>query len=127
MTALSEAKAHATVAVSDMDRALAFYRDTLGFTPVFQMEGATTFVCGGGTLLDVYASEFAGTGKSTAASFEVADLKAVMAELRSRGVVFEDYAMGELKTVDGVADAEGVRGAWFKDPEGNILGVVQPG
>jgi catechol 2,3-dioxygenase-like lactoylglutathione lyase family enzyme len=127
MGALSSAKAHATVAVSDMDRAMSFYRDTLGFTPVVQMQGATTFECGGGTLLDVYASEFAGSCRSTAASFEVTDLDAAMADLRGRGVVFETYDMGEIKTSDGVVEVEGLRGAWFKDPEGNILGLVQPG
>lgn len=127
MAALSDAKAHAVVAVSDMARAMSFYRDSCGFTPVSEMQGATTFECGGGSLLDVYASQFAGSCRSTSVHFEVADLDGAMADLRSRGVVFEEYEMGEITTVNGVSEAGGVRGAWFKDPEGNILGLVQPG
>lgn len=128
MGALSETKAHAVVAVADLEKALAFYRDTLGLTVVNEMpDGAATLSAGAGTFVDVYVSQFAGTARSTSVDFEVDDLDAVMAELRSRGVVFEEYDMGELKTTNGVADAGGVRGAWFKDPEGNIVGLVEPG
>ena len=125
MGALTEAKAHATIAVSDQQRGKAFYGDTLGLKLLRTGPGVVMFECGGGTILDVYQSDFAGTGKSTAATFQVSDLAATMAELRGRGIVFEDYDQGELKTTNGVAQAGGARAAWFKDPDGNVLGVVQ--
>lgn len=55
----------------------------------------------------------------------VRDVEATVADLRGRGVTFEDYDLPGLKTVDGIADLGGIKGAWFKDPEGNILSVVQ--
>ena len=55
----------------------------------------------------------------------VPDVRAAVAELRSRGIVFEDYDFPGLKTVDGIADVGGASAAWFKDTEGNIIGVVQ--
>lgn len=125
MTALTDAKARATVAVSDSDRARTFYQDTLGLTLESELPGVTTFRCGDGTVLDVYQSAFAGTAKSTVASFQVADLSAAMAELRGRGVAFEEYDQGEMKTTDGVVDFGAARGAWFRDPDGNILGLIQ--
>ena len=125
MGGLTDAKAHATVAVSDQKRGNDFYADTLGLKLLATNPGVAMFECGDGTILDVYESSFAGTGKSTAASFQVADIDATMADLRGRGVVFEEYDQPGLKTTNGVADAGGARAAWFKDPDGNTLGVVQ--
>jgi len=65
----------------------------------------------------------AGTAKSTYMSFDVANLEEAVKELRDRGVVFEEYDMPGLKTVDGIAEIQGVKGAWFKDPDGNILAL----
>lgn len=128
MGALSDAKAHAVIAVSDFDRAMSFYRDAVGLTASAGAEGVATFALGGGTLLDVYASQYAGTARSTSVHLEVTDLDAAMAELRERGVSFEDYDMGELSTTEGVAAGPGgIRSAWFKDPDGNTIGIVQPG
>jgi hypothetical protein len=56
----------------------------------------------------------------------VRDVEAVVADLRSKGVTFEDYDLPGVKTADGIAELGGFRGAWFKDPEGNILSVVEP-
>ena len=125
MGALSQARAHATVAVSDHDRGKAFYRDKLGLRVVQDGVGATTFECADGTLLDVYPSRYAGTAKSTVASFEVPDLDGAMADLRGRGITFEEIEEGDIKTSNGVAELGGVRGAWFKDPDGNTLALVQ--
>ena len=127
VTVLSDAKVRAAIAVSDHDRAKTFYRDTLGLNLVDERPGIATFEGGGGTLLDVYVSEFAGSTRSTAAGFDVADLDEAMTQLRGRGITFEDYDQGALKTSDGVAAIGGIRGAWFKDPDGNILAVVQVG
>ena len=125
MTALTNARARATVAVSDAERARTFYRDTLGLALDGELPGVTTFRCGDGTVLDVYESTFAGSAKSTVASFQVSDLGIAMADLRGRGVAFEEYDEGPMKTSDGVIELGGMRGAWFRDPDGNILGLIQ--
>jgi catechol 2,3-dioxygenase-like lactoylglutathione lyase family enzyme len=114
-----------TIAVSDMDKAKEFYGGTLGLTAKDERSDGIRYEAGGGTLLLVYTSQFAGTAKSTSMSFEVADLEKSVEELRGRGVVFEDYDMPGLKTVNGIAEIQGVKGAWFKDPDGNILALGQ--
>jgi hypothetical protein len=55
----------------------------------------------------------------------VRDVEATVADLRGKGVTFEDYDLPGLRTVNGIAELGDIRGAWFKDPEGNILSVVQ--
>jgi catechol 2,3-dioxygenase-like lactoylglutathione lyase family enzyme len=82
-------------------------------------DGVTYKDASGGWFL-VYPSQFAGTAKSTYVSFEVANVEEAVKELRDRGVLFEEYDMPGLKTVEGIAEIQGVKGAWFKDPDGNI-------
>jgi catechol 2,3-dioxygenase-like lactoylglutathione lyase family enzyme len=117
------ATAHATVAVSDLDRARKFYQDALGFEVMEERADGVTYKDGAGGWFLVYPSQFAGTAKSTYMSFDVANVEEAVKELRDRGVVFEDYDMPGLKTVDGIAEIQGAKGAWFKDPDGNILAV----
>lgn len=117
------ATAHATIAVSDLERAKAFYEGTLRLKLKDERSDGVTYEAGGGTWFLLYPSQFAGTAKSTYMAFEVGDLGAAVKELRDRGVVFEEYDMPGLKTVDGIAEIQGVRGAWFKDPDGNILAL----
>ena len=117
------ATAHATVAVSDLGRARKFYEETLGLKVLDERSDGVRYEAGGGTWFLVYPSQFAGTAKSTYMTFEVADVEATVKELRDRGVVFEEYDFPGLKTVDGIAEIQGVKGAWFKDPDGNILAV----
>jgi catechol 2,3-dioxygenase-like lactoylglutathione lyase family enzyme len=124
---LSDAPVAPALPASDLARARAFYEQKLELSVVEENPGEVTFACGGGTVLFVYPSEFAGTNQATAAGFRVADLDAAMARMRDRGVVFEDYDLPGLTTVDGVATFEGGRGAFFKDTEGNILALTQPG
>ncbi len=127
MGALSNAQAQATVAVTDMGRARAYFADTLGLTETAgNAEFFALFDAGGGTQLVVYPSPYAGTAKSTVASFLVTDLDATMAALREKGVTFEEYEGADgPTTVNGVAEAAGVRSAWFKDPDGNTFAVGQ--
>jgi catechol 2,3-dioxygenase-like lactoylglutathione lyase family enzyme len=127
MSSLADAPVAPALPASDIDRARAFYEQTLELMVLEENPGAVTFACGDRTVLFVYPSEFAGTNKATAAGFRVADLDAVMARLRDRGVVFEDYDLPGLKTVDGVATFGDSRGCFFTDTEGNILSIVQPG
>ncbi len=117
----------ASLPASDMARAKAWYQKHLGLTPVEEhAEGAAFYETGGVRFL-VYPSSFAGTNQATAAGFAVDDFDAAIGELRASGVTFEDYDFGdEFSTVDGVLTGpDGTRGAWFKDSEGNILGVSE--
>ena len=79
----------------------------------------------GDATFSLYPTEFAGTAQHTLGAFLVRDVGATVADLRAKGVTFEDYDQPGLKTVDGIAELGGTQGAWFKDPEGNILSVVQ--
>lgn len=114
-----------TIAVSDIEKAKMFYGETLGLKVRDERADGVRYEAGGGSLVLVYPSQFAGTAQSTTVSFEVADLDAVMSDLRGQGVTFEEYDFPGLKTVEGVAEIDGVRGAWFKDPDGNIISVGQ--
>ena len=111
------------VAARDLNRAKAWYKDKLGMSPSKEIPDGVIYVCADGSALMLYQSPFAGTAKNTVAGWRVNDLESEMAQLRSRGVTFEEYDMPHVKTTDGVADAPelGVRGAWFSDSEGNIL------
>ena len=75
----------------------------------------------------MYRTDYAGTAQNTVAAFLVPDIRAEMADLRSRGVTFEDYDFGNAKTVDGLLlDTDGTTNAWFKDPDGNVIGLQGP-
>ena len=117
------ARAMATIAVSDIDRARKFYEGTLGFKVKDERSDGVRYEDGTGGWFLVYPSQFAGTAKSTYIGFEVADIHKAVDELRERRVVFEEYDMPQLKTVNGIAEIQGIKGAWFKDPDGNILSI----
>jgi catechol 2,3-dioxygenase-like lactoylglutathione lyase family enzyme len=122
------ASTHAMLAVKDLDRAKAFYSGTLGLVPSAKQlpRPGLRYETQGGTWFLVYPSEFAGTAQNTCMRFEVDDIYATVRELRERGIVFEEYDYPGLKTVDGVHEhASGASGAWFKDPDGNILQIAQ--
>jgi catechol 2,3-dioxygenase-like lactoylglutathione lyase family enzyme len=115
--------AAATLPVADLARAKDFYENTLGFKAEEENPAGVLYRVGE-SLVFVYSSQFAGTNQATAATLEVEDLDATVGELRRRGVAFEEYDMPGLKTEDGIAEMEGERGAWFKDPDGNIIAVA---
>src|SRR2546430_17558219 len=121
---LESATAVPTIAVSDLDRARKFYEETLGLKVIDERSDGVRYAAGNTWLL-VYPSQFAGTAKSTYMSFEVDDVEKTVKELRDRGVTFEEYDMPGLKTVNGIAEIQGVKGAWFKDLDGNIIAVGQ--
>lgn len=123
---LSDAEASAFIAVRDVVRARSFYRDTLGLTIGEERPTGLRFECGRGTFIIVYPSPSAGTARSLVAGFQVDDLDATMADLRNRGVAFENYDSPGLNTRDGAAELgpQQVRVCWFKDPDGNILSIV---
>ncbi|HSL65233.1 MAG TPA: VOC family protein [Gaiellaceae bacterium] len=124
---LDRARIAAVVPVSDVDRAIAFYRDVLGLTLRERRDDLpdnpeAEFEAGGGRLV-AYRSVGAGQSRATVAAFEVDDLDAAAAALRERGVTFEEYDLPGLKTEGGIATLGAARAAWLKDPDGNILAV----
>jgi catechol 2,3-dioxygenase-like lactoylglutathione lyase family enzyme len=121
---LKDAPIIAYIPVSDLARARAFYRDKVGLEPKEELEGGLRYECGGSSAF-MYVSGGAGTSKASQAFWQVKDLAAEMAELRKRGLVFEEYDMPGLKTTNGVAGGGGTLAAWFKDSEGNIMALAQ--
>jgi catechol 2,3-dioxygenase-like lactoylglutathione lyase family enzyme len=118
----------------DLERARTFYAEKLGLEPIDERPGGLLYRCAGGEFA-LFASAGASPGTFTQMGWEVDDIEATVAELKARGVVFEDVDVPGLRTVDGIADIEGnypsksavgERGAWFRDSEGNMLGVGQP-
>ncbi|GLW71785.1 glyoxalase [Kitasatospora phosalacinea] len=122
MAMLADAPLLAVIPVTDLERAKRYYHDTLGLTVARESAEEVVFRCGS-TEFGMYETPYGGHAEHTLASWKVADLDAEVAELRGRGVVFEEYDLPGLKTVDGVAEADGMRAAWFKDPDGNVLCV----
>jgi catechol 2,3-dioxygenase-like lactoylglutathione lyase family enzyme len=116
----------AALPASDIDRAKTWYSEKLGVEPVDTGPGGELMYKVGGTQFGLYTSAFAGTNQATAAMLVVDDFDAALADMRSRGVIFEDYDFGEdFRTVDGVLESPtGEKAAWFKDSEGNILGMA---
>ncbi len=121
---LSDSPAIATIAVRDLDRAKAFYRDTLGFPLQDANSEVLSFQAGPGKMF-VYRSESGGTNKATSAMFPAKDVAAEAAALNARGVTFERYDNLQGLTLQGdVYVGEGLTVAWFKDPDGNILSII---
>ena len=121
---LDSATVRATIAVSDLDRAKQFYGETLGLATSEERADGVRYRTRGGSEILVYHSSFAGTNKATYMGFDVPDLEAAVEELRGAGITFEQYDFPELKTDErGIAETQGIRGAWFKDPDGNILAI----
>jgi len=128
---LSDYRVGAAVAVTDMAAARAFYEGKLGLRPYSADEPADNrrYACADGTLMHVYVSPNAGHAKATLAGWAVDDIEAVVEELTARGVPFEHYDSGPIRTdAKGIATFPGNnRVAYFHDPDGNILSVAQAG
>ena len=117
---------HATVAASDLERARGWYEAKLGITPAIEDPGGLWYQFADGTWLSVYRTEFAGTARNTQAGWTVTGIEAVMADLRGRGVVFEDYDLGNgMVTVEGLLSMGPYKACWFKDSEGNTFEISQ--
>jgi catechol 2,3-dioxygenase-like lactoylglutathione lyase family enzyme len=109
----------------DLAAAREFYHDRLGLEILTEGDDAIVFKCGGGTHLDVTKSTVGTADEQTHASWQVADLRAEVAELRSRGVEVQEYDMPGLRTEDGIADLGFAWMAWIIDPGGNALAIMQ--
>ena len=133
MTMLSKSDVATRLPAQDLQRARRFYQEKLGLKPVEERPGGLLYHCGSG-----YFALFQSTGKPSGAhtqmAWSVADLASTVAELRARGVAFEEYDSPGLTTVDGIATiagnypskGTGEKAVWFKDSEGNLLGIGQP-
>ena len=121
---LSDKNAMATIAVTDLDRARAFYGGTLGLTPTGAKSTEVALYRSGASTLVVYRSEFAGTNKATTVTWGVGDeLETIVAALKRAGVTFERYDMPDGKRDGDIHIFGDFRAAWFKDPDGNTLHI----
>jgi catechol 2,3-dioxygenase-like lactoylglutathione lyase family enzyme len=118
----------------DLERARAFYSEKLGLDPVEERPGGLKYQTADGVFA-LFQTMGRPSGEHTQMAFEVDDIDAVVATLRERGVEFEEVDLPGLRTVDGIAEVEGnypssggkgERAAWFRDSEGNLLGLGQP-
>jgi catechol 2,3-dioxygenase-like lactoylglutathione lyase family enzyme len=124
---LGKADATPMIAVKDLDRARKFYEDTLGLETKDEWGGEGLTMKSGDTLINVYKSEFAGTNKATALTFEVDDAEQEVRDLKEKGIFFEHYDLPGLTQQGDLHVAEGFKTAWFKDPDGNILSLLEGG
>ena len=123
LTRLSTAFAATTLPAADLGRARTFYEEHLGFECETRddMPGSLFVHAGNGSLLVIYERGRGSNSDATAVTFEVDDLEAIVRDLRTHGVTFEDYDLPGLRTVGGIASRGADKAAWFKDTEGNIL------
>ena len=119
------------IPVQDLRRARKFYAEKLGLEPSEERPGGLLYRCASGEFA-LFASAGAAPGTFTQMGWEVDDVEATVADLKRRGVVFEDVDLPGLKTVDGIAEVsgnypskggKGERAAWFRDSEGNMFGI----
>lgn len=126
MTVLGDKPTYSTLPVTDLGAARRFYEETLGLSPLMVTEGGVMYESGG-TQFFVYPSRTRAAGH-TQMSWRVADIKAEVAALRAKGVRFEVYEIPGVEFEDGIAHSgPEVWTAWFKDPDGNVLGLTQIG
>jgi catechol 2,3-dioxygenase-like lactoylglutathione lyase family enzyme len=129
---LTSARAVAKIPAQDLDRARRFYRDRLGLEPAELRDGGLRYLCGT-TEFHVFLSSGAASGESTQLGFEVEDIDAVVADLRSRGVQFEPFDIAGFEVHEDIvvvpdnypSKGSGERGAFFRDSEGNLLAIGQ--
>jgi catechol 2,3-dioxygenase-like lactoylglutathione lyase family enzyme len=110
---------------TDLVAAKAFYGDKLGLETLLETDEFLTFKCGGDSRLVITGSSTGSSESQTKASWRVDDLKAEVARLRQRGVEFAKYDGPGLKTIDGIANVGFALSAWFVDPSGNTIGLLQ--
>lgn len=120
---LSSRRVHPTLPSSDLEALRPFYETVLGFTPLAERPGLILYMAGAGTLFALSRSGVPAAGSHTQMAFTVDDIGSEVAELRARGVVFETYE--SPMTVDGIASIGPGRAAWFKDPQDNVIAILE--
>lgn len=131
---LKDARVATRIPVRELNLAKQFYADKLGLEPSEERPGGLLYRCGNGEF-SLYGSAGTSPGTFTQMAFEVDDLRATVAALKERGVEFEEVDIPGLETVDGIAEVEGnypskggvgELAAWFRDLDGNMIGIGQP-
>jgi catechol 2,3-dioxygenase-like lactoylglutathione lyase family enzyme len=131
---LAGARVATRIPVRDLDRARRFYSEKLGLEPAEERPGGLLYRCASGEF-SLFGSGGTSPGTFTQMAFEVDDLAAVVAAMKERGVVFEEVDLPGLETVEGIAQVSGnypskgghgELAAWFRDLDGNMLGISQP-
>ncbi len=122
---LGRTNATPMIAVKDLDRARKFYEDKLGLKAKDEWGGEGVTLKSGDTKINVYRSEFAGTNKATTLTFDVDDIDKEVGELREKGIFFEHFDVPGLERRGDLHVAKDFKTAWFKDPDGNILSLVE--
>jgi predicted enzyme related to lactoylglutathione lyase len=122
---LQHSPMYAYIPATNVARARKFYEEKIGLNPGREIAGGVTYECAGGTACFLYPTRNAGTNKASQAFWQVKDIEREVAELKARGVTFEEYDVPGMKTVNSIATAGGAKSAWFTDTEGNILALIQ--
>ncbi|HEV2012964.1 MAG TPA: VOC family protein [Candidatus Dormibacteraeota bacterium] len=122
---LEKALVETTIPAQDLERARAYYADKLGLTPTSEEPIGLRYRLADGTRFRLFRSGGKASGTHTQMALIVADLVAAVTELRAHGVQFEEYDSPRLKTTNGIADVGYAKAAWFKDSEGNLIGISQ--
>jgi catechol 2,3-dioxygenase-like lactoylglutathione lyase family enzyme len=122
---LSDARFETSVPCSDLQRAKSFYADKLGLVPAEEGPAGAFYVGRDGTRFILFPSSGGASGSHSQMGFMVADIDAEVHGLKQRGVQFEDYDFPGFDKATGIANVGGTRAAWFKDSEGNLLGLVE--
>ena len=122
---LQKSPMYSYIPAKDVNRARKFYEEKLGFKPKEEVAGGVAYEFGDHTACFLYPTPNAGTSKASQAFWQVDDVEREVAELKKRGVVFEEYDTPEMKTVNSIFSGGGAKAAWFKDSEGNILAVIE--
>jgi len=121
---LRDTDAVATLAVRDLNAAAKFYGEMLGLSRASTEDNEAIVFESGDTTINVYRSTFAGTNKATALTWAVDDVEEIVRTLKAKGVTFEHYDLPQTKREGDVHVAGDHKIAWFKDPDGNILSVM---
>lgn len=122
---LSQARTHAAIPVTDLERARRFYEGVLELPPLDATPGGVFYRTADDTRFLVFPSSGRASGTHTQLGFQVDDIGAEVADLKRRGVAFETYEMPGFDPATSIATYPGGKSAWFRDPDGNLLGVVQ--
>ena len=121
---LANARIHTTIPASNLERAKAFYADKLGLTPATETPAGAFYAIGGSRFF-LFPSSGVASGTHTQLGFAVDDIAATVSEFKGRGLQFEEYDFPGFDKATSISSAGGVQSAWFKDTEGNLLGIVE--
>lgn len=121
---LQDSPVYSYIPASDVHRARAFYEQKLGFKAKQEINGGVVYEFAKGTACFLYPTPNAGTSKASQLLWDVKDVEVEVAELKRRGVVFENYDFHGTDA-NGITTADGARAAWFNDSEGNIMAIIQ--